>query len=109
MTNDKELDAKILRYHFVEHWGVNTIADQLGIHHTTVDRVLCQAGMPEGRANPTGLDCRPLSSDDYRDAGEIPQTVRRAIVCDGAGAGLHAVGRVSSVRMSHAITPTQAC
>ncbi len=32
MTNDKELDAKILRYHFVEHWGVNTIADQLGIH-----------------------------------------------------------------------------
>ena len=47
MTNDKELDAKILRYHFVEHWGVNTIADQLGIHHTTVDRVLCQAGSPK--------------------------------------------------------------
>lgn len=47
MTKDKELDAKILRYHFVEHWGVNTIADQLGIHHTTVDRVLCQAGMPK--------------------------------------------------------------
>jgi len=47
MTNDKELDSKILRYHFVEHWGVNTIADQLGVHHTTVDRVLCQAGMPK--------------------------------------------------------------
>jgi len=47
MSNNKELDAKILRYHFVEHWGVNTIADQLGIHHTTVDRVLCQAGMPK--------------------------------------------------------------
>ena len=47
MTNDKELDAKILRLHFVEHWGVSTIADQLGIHHTTVDRVLCQAGMPK--------------------------------------------------------------
>jgi len=47
MTNDKALDAKILRYHFVEHWGVNTIADQLGIHHTTVDRVLCQAGIPK--------------------------------------------------------------
>ena len=43
MTNNKELDAKILRYHFVERWGVNTIAVQLGIHHTTVDRVLCQA------------------------------------------------------------------
>ncbi len=47
MTNDKELDAKILRYHFVERWGVSTIATQLGIHHTTVDRVLCQAGMPK--------------------------------------------------------------
>ena len=47
MSHDKELEATILRYHFVEHWGVNTIAAQLGIHHTTVDRVLCQAGMPK--------------------------------------------------------------
>jgi len=47
MSRDKELDAKILRYHFVEHWGVSTIAAQLGIHHSTVDRVLCQAGMPK--------------------------------------------------------------
>jgi transposase len=43
----KELEAKILRYHFVEHWGPHTIAAQLGIHHTTVDRVLSQAGMPK--------------------------------------------------------------
>ncbi len=28
MTIDKEREAKILRYHFVEHWGVNTIAAQ---------------------------------------------------------------------------------
>jgi len=44
---DKELEAKILRHHFVEQWGVNTIARQLGIHHTTVDRVLAQAGLPK--------------------------------------------------------------
>jgi transposase len=44
---DKELEAKILRHHFVEQWGVNTIARQLGIHHTTVDRVLAQAGQPK--------------------------------------------------------------
>jgi len=43
----KELEAKILRYHFVEHWGPHTIATQLGIHHSTVDRVLSQAGMPK--------------------------------------------------------------
>jgi len=44
---DKALEAKILRYHFVEGWGVNTIAKQLGIHHSTVDRVLSQAGLPK--------------------------------------------------------------
>lgn len=43
----KDLEAKILRYHFVEQWGVNTIARQLGIHHSTVDRVLSQAGLPK--------------------------------------------------------------
>ena len=44
---DKALEAKILRYHFVEQWGVNTIARQLGIHHSAVDRVLSQAGLPK--------------------------------------------------------------
>ena len=44
---DKDTEAKILRYHFVEQWGVNTIARQLGIHHSTVDRVLAQAGLPK--------------------------------------------------------------
>jgi transposase len=43
---DKELESRILRHHFVERWGVNTIARQLGVHHTTVDRVLAQAGLP---------------------------------------------------------------
>ena len=47
MAENKERDAEILRYHFVEHWGVNTIAEQLGIHHSTVDRVLSQAGLPK--------------------------------------------------------------
>ncbi len=47
MTIHPELEAKILRYHFVERWGPHTIASQLGIHHTTVDRVLSQAGMPK--------------------------------------------------------------
>lgn len=47
MAIGKECEAKILRYHFVEHWGVHTIASQLGIHHSTVDRVLSQAGLPK--------------------------------------------------------------
>ena len=31
MAIDDELKAQILRYHFVEHWRVGTIASQLGV------------------------------------------------------------------------------
>ena len=47
MAISKALEAKILRYHFVEHWGPHTIAAQFGIHHSSVDRVLSQAGIPK--------------------------------------------------------------
>jgi transposase len=57
---NKERDSKILRYHFVEHWGVNTIANQLGIHHSTVDRVLSRAGMPKAERTR-----RPSIADPY--------------------------------------------
>ena len=38
MAIDKDIEANILRYHFVEQWRVGTIATQLGIHHS----VMCQ-------------------------------------------------------------------
>lgn len=47
MAANKELEAKILRYHFVEQWRVGTISTQLGIHHSVVDRVISQAGLPK--------------------------------------------------------------
>ena len=47
MAIDKEIEAKILRYHFVEKWRVGTISMQLGIHHSVVDRVLAHAGLPK--------------------------------------------------------------
>ncbi len=47
MAIDKELEAKILRYHFVEKWKVGTISRQLRVHHNTVNRVLSQAGLPK--------------------------------------------------------------
>ena len=46
MAIDDELKAQILRYHFVEHWRVGTIASQLGVHHSTVERVLGDALPP---------------------------------------------------------------
>jgi len=47
MSLNKTIETNILRYHFVEHWRVGTIATQLGIHHSVVDRVLSQAGLPK--------------------------------------------------------------
>lgn len=60
MAIPPEVEADILRYHHVEKWRVGTIARQLGIHHTTVTRVLIQAGVPQ-----TGLVRRRSIADPY--------------------------------------------
>ena len=64
MAIDDELKAQILRYHFVEHWRVGTIASQLGVHHCTVERVL---GRGRGRARASApaspLEARLLQSE----------------------------------------------
>ena len=49
MAIDEQLRADILRLHFVEHWRVGTIARQLGCHHSTVERVLGEAGVERQR------------------------------------------------------------
>ena len=46
MTIGPELEARILRFYYVEKWRINTIARQLRVHHSTVQRVLAQAGLP---------------------------------------------------------------
>ncbi len=42
----RALEAEILRLHHGEHWLIGTIATQLRVHHSTVRRVLAQAGVP---------------------------------------------------------------
>ena len=44
----REREAEILRLHHAEKWPVGTIASQLGVHHSTVRRVLAQAGLEAG-------------------------------------------------------------
>ena len=61
MAIDDELKAQILRYHFVEHWPVGTIASQLGVHHSTVERGLGEAGVERERQRPR----RPSKLDSY--------------------------------------------
>jgi transposase len=41
----KETEAEVLRLYHAEKWRIGTIASQLGLHHTTVQRVLRQTGV----------------------------------------------------------------
>ena len=41
----KSTEADILRFFHAEKWPIGTIATELGIHHTTVQRVLRQSGV----------------------------------------------------------------
>jgi len=43
LTKEQEADA--LRLHYAEKWPVGTIARQLSVHHTSVQRVLRQGGV----------------------------------------------------------------
>jgi len=49
MTVSDELQANILRYHHVEKWRVGTIASQLGVHHSTIKRILSETGVPKNK------------------------------------------------------------
>ena len=41
-----QLAAEILRLYHAEKWPVGTIADQLGVHHSVVERLIAQDGTP---------------------------------------------------------------
>lgn len=55
-----ETEAEILRLYHAEHWRIGTIATQLGLHHTTVRRVLAQAGLAAGKQS-----IRPSIADPF--------------------------------------------
>jgi len=57
----RALETEILRLHHTEHWPVGTIATQLRVHHSTVRRVLAQAGAPVAQPTP-----RPSIIEPYR-------------------------------------------
>jgi len=57
----RALETEILRLPHTEHWPVGTIATQLRVHHSTVRRVLAQAGAPVAQPTP-----RPAIIEPYR-------------------------------------------
>lgn len=60
VTIPPELEAQILRFHHVEKWPAGTIAKQLQVHHTTVYRVLAQAGLPRVLQHPKRSKADPF-------------------------------------------------
>jgi transposase len=56
----RDREAEILRLFHAEKWRPGTIATQLGLHHSTVRRVLAQAGLDAGR-----VSVRPSMADLY--------------------------------------------
>ncbi len=50
MAISREQEAEILRLHQAEGWTVNTIASQLGVHHSTVGRLLTRNGLKAKRS-----------------------------------------------------------
>ncbi|WP_437646516.1 IS21 family transposase [Sorangium sp. So ce362] len=58
MTIDRQTEAEIRRLYFSEHWKKGTIAEQLGLHHDVVDRVVGPHGPSpkDGGPRPSVLD-----------------------------------------------------
>src|ERR1700675_1326007 len=46
MVTPPDIEAQILRYYHAEKWTMGTIARQLHVHYSVVERVLAQAGLP---------------------------------------------------------------
>ena len=60
VTVAADIEAAILRLHYVEKWKKNTIANQVGIHHSVVERVLLENGVSAEQ-----LRVRPSMVDPY--------------------------------------------
>jgi transposase len=56
----RELEAEILRLFHAEKWRIGTIGREVGVHHSTVRRVLSDAGVPAAR-----LPLRPSIADPF--------------------------------------------
>jgi len=71
---DRELEARILRLFHVEKWKIGTIADQLGVHHDVVRRVLDNDGLPRPRTErPSRIDpYLPFILDTLRRYPKVP-------------------------------------
>ena len=79
MAISQEVKAHILRYHHVEKWRVGTIASQLGIHHSTVKRVLSETGVDKNRVLVRGSIIDPFLSFIHEQLQRFPNLTARRL------------------------------
>lgn len=74
----KEKEAEVLRLYHGEKWPVGTIAAQLGLHHTTVQRVLGQSGVDPKVVAPRPSMVDPSCPSSSSSSASIPRGARVA-------------------------------
>jgi transposase len=78
------LEERITRLHFVEKWTIGTIDQQLGVHHSTVKRVLHQQGVAvPSSTNPSMVDpFLPFIHDTLAQYPSLPASRLHAMVAE---------------------------
>jgi transposase len=78
------IEERILRLHFVEKWSVGTIAKQVGVHHSTVKRVLHRKGVPvEVTTRPSTVDpFLPFIRETLESYPQLPSSRLHAMVAE---------------------------
>ncbi len=103
MTISKQKEAEILRYYHAEKWRVGTLVKQLQLHHSTVERVLEQHGLPRASrtTQPSIIDpFVPLITETLKVFPSLPASRLYAMACERGYSGCesHFRSRVAELR-----------
>ena len=103
MTISREKEAEILRFAHAEKWRVGTIAKQLGVHHTTVTRVLEHNGVPRAErvTGPSMIDPHlPMILETLEQFPKLPASRLYGMVCERGyeGCESHFRSRIAELR-----------
>ena len=105
------VEAEVLRLHHAEHWPIGTIARQLLLHHSTVRRVLAQAGVPAAQktTRPSRADpFVPFIIETLKQYPALCASAATAAVRITSAPSLYASGRVRLPRRIYVCAPCPA-
>ena len=105
-------EAEVLRLYHAEHWPIGTIARQLLLHHSTVRRVLAQAGVPVAHKAPRPSLADPFIPLSSRRSNTIRVSVPAGCTswcASAATAGAQIISAASSRATGRAQAPRRTC